>query len=758
MKTKTRKKDALRYHQEPRPGKIEIRATKPCLTSRDLSLAYTPGVAHPCLEIARQEELAYRYTNKGNLVAVITNGTAVLGLGDLGPLGAKPVMEGKAVLFKRFADIDVFDLEFDTKDPDQFVDMVAAISPTFGGINLEDIKAPECFHIERALRERLDIPVMHDDQHGTAIITGAAFINALQIAEKQADQVRIVALGAGAAGIACLDMLIELGALVENILLVDSKGIIFEGREGITKEKSRFAAKTKARTLEDAMKGADVFLGLSKGNLVSPKMLLSMAENPIVFAMANPDPEIDYPVAKATRDDVIIATGRSDYPNQVNNVLGFPFIFRGALDVHARTINKEMKIAAAKSLALLARQEVTAQVRAAYSGAEISFGRDYIIPKPFDERVLYEVAPAVALAASQSGVARQPIDDLDAYRQELKGRLHPSGAVMRMVFDAVRQQQPKIVFPEGTEPNVVRAAECLADTGIAQLALIGPKEQVLAVAAAAEVDLESLNIEIIDPQHMENLEDLVSTLHTQRNRRGITKGFARSILLSDTNQLGALLVEDGRFDGMVTGLTRSYPHTLKPVLRCVGTQPPPNTLCAVSMVFKGSDVFFFADTTINVDPDARMLARIGRTVAKFVRKLNVEPRLAMLSFSNFGSARFPQSDKARDAAAIIREEEPELMVDGEMQFNVAFDAVLRERLYEFSHLKGAANVFIFPNLESSNIAYKMMQCLGEAEVVGPVLLGLNKPVHILQRESDVNSIVNLTALTAFQVEGDRGES
>ncbi|MBR58597.1 MAG: NADP-dependent malic enzyme [Myxococcales bacterium] len=752
MKVQSKKKQALIYHREPRPGKTEIRSTKPCITSRDLSLAYTPGVAHPCLEIHDDQELAYEYTNKGNLVAVISNGTAVLGLGDIGALAGKPVMEGKAVLFKRFADIDVFDLEVDMADPEQFVEIVAAIAPTFGGINLEDIKAPECFAIERALRKRLDIPVMHDDQHGTAIIAGAGFINALTIANKAADSVQIVTCGAGAAGIACLDMLIDLGAKEENIMLVDSRGVVHSERTDLNAEKQRFARETSRRTLEDALEGADMFLGLSVGGLMSPKMLKSMADNPIVFALANPNPEIDYPTAIKTRDDVIMATGRSDYPNQVNNVLGFPFIFRGALDVRAKTINGEMKIAAARALAELAREEVTDQVRTAYDGAVIQFGSGYIIPKPFDNRVLYTVAPAVAKAATDSGVARRPITDVESYRDELKARFHPSVTVMRSIFDKMRKSPPRIVYPEGLDPRILRAAEVAADAGIARPVLLGPREDILAEAERNEVELEQAGIEIIDPSDIPNLEAMVDQFHARRNRKGLTRGSARRQLCTEMHYLGAMLVESGDCDGMVGGLNRSYPRALRPVVQTIGTQDSPSVLCAVYLVFKGADLYFFADTTVNVDPDAATLANIATTVAGFVERLELVPNIAMLSFSNFGSARMKQSQKVAEAVRLVKESAPGLNIDGEMQFNVAFNSSYRKNLYDFSSLTGNANVFIFPNLESGNIAYKMMQTIGEAEVIGPVLLGLNKPVHVLQRESDVNDIVNLTALTGFRVD------
>ncbi len=752
MKVRSKKKQALAYHREPRPGKTEIRSTKPCITSRDLSLAYTPGVAHPCLEIHDDQELAYEYTNKGNLVAVISNGTAVLGLGNIGALAGKPVMEGKAVLFKRFADIDVFDLEVNMADPDQFIEIVAAIAPTFGGINLEDIKAPECFAIERALRQRLDIPVMHDDQHGTAIIVGAAFLNALSIAGKAAESVQIVTCGAGAAGIACLNMLIDLGAQPDNIMLVDSRGVVHSERTDLNPEKQRFARETSRQTLEDALEGTDMFLGLSAGGLLSPKMLKSMADNPIVFALANPDPEIDYPTAVETRDDVIMATGRSDYPNQVNNVLGFPFIFRGALDVRARTINGEMKIAAARALAELAREEVTDQVRIAYDGAMIQFGSEYIIPKPFDNRVLYAVAPAVAEAATKSGVARRPIADVESYREDLKARFHPSVTVMRRIFDRVRQNPPRIVYPEGLDVRIIRAAEVASDAGIARPVLLGHREEILAEAERNEVDLEQAGIEVIDPRDIPNLEELVDLLHARRLRKGLTRGSARRLLRSETHYLGAMLVESGRCDGMVGGLNRSYPRALRPVVQTIGTQPTPAVLCAVYLVFKGADLYFFADTTVNVDPDATTLAHIATTVGRFVERLELVPRIAMLSFSNFGSARMEQSQKVAEAVQLVKESAPNLMIDGEMQFNVAFNKAYRKSLYDFSSLEGNANVFIFPNLEAGNIAYKMMQTIGEAELIGPVLLGLNKPVHVLERESEVNDIVNLTALTGFRVD------
>jgi len=749
MPNPPRKEDALHYHRHPRPGKVEMRSTKACLTSQDLSLAYSPGVAYPCLEIAKDVDLVYEYTNRPNLVAVISNGTAVLGLGNIGPEAGKPVMEGKGVLFKRFADIDVFDIELNVSDPDKFIEVVEAMAPTFGGINLEDIKAPECFYIETQLKERLDIPVMHDDQHGTAIIATAAFLNALQIANKKPEDVKIVTVGAGAAGIACLNMMLDVGVQKKNIFLCDSRGVIHTERPNLSKEKARFAQETDLRTLADAMVGADMFLGLSVGGLVSPEMVLSMAENPIVFALANPTPEIDYPTAKATRSDIIMATGRSDYPNQVNNVLGFPFIFRGALDVRASKINNEMKIAASKALAELARQQITDQVRAAYGDTDFTFGPDYIIPKPFDKRVLYTVAPAVALAAMETGVAQCPIQDIESYKEELKARFYPSSAVMSQVFDKIRSHAPRIVFPEATSSRILLAVEQIAQTNIARPILIGNPEEIY--HNASEIDINLHGIEVIDPSNNINHAKMVEELVKRRSRKGMTKEKASRLLNSNDDYFGAMMVETGACDGMVSGLTRTYPEVIRPVIECIGTDEDESAaLCAVYMIFKGKDPYFFADTAVHVKPNADQLARIAMTVADFVRQLDIEPRVAMLSFSSFGSARSKESSEVAKAVAKVKQMQPDLIIDGEMQVEVALQPNLREKLYDFSSLTGPANVLIFPNLDSGNISYKLMRDIGGAEAIGPVLLGLNKPVHVLQRESDISTIINLTAITALR--------
>ncbi len=744
-----RKEDALRYHREPRPGKVEVRSTKPCLTSHDLSLAYTPGVAYPCLDIADNPDLVYDYTNKGNLVAVISNGTAVLGLGNIGPAAGKPVMEGKGVLFKRFADTDVFDIEIAVTDPDEFIEVVAAIAPTFGGINLEDVKAPECFYIEEKLRERLDIPVMHDDQHGTAIITAAAFLNTLEITGKRAEDVKIACSGAGAAGIACLDMLMECGARRENIFLCDSKGVVHDGRDDLNPQKLRFVQKTEARTLADAMKGADVFLGVSAAGVVSPEMLRTMADHPAVFAMANPEPEIDYEVARAARSDVIMATGRSDYPNQVNNVLGFPFIFRGALDVRARTINGAMKLAAARALAELARSEVPEEVRKAYDDTAFRFGPEYIIPKPFDERVLYAVAPAVALAATETGVARKPLEDVDAYREQLKERFFPSGSIMRRVFSDIRTSKPRIVFSEGQSRRVLRACERICDGQLGRPVLIGDPATIRDRAEEVDVNLDERGIEIVDPSTFEHFESMMEQLVHRRARKGMTPPEAVRLLRTDPVYFGAMMVEMGMADGLVTGLKRSFAGALRPVLRCIPVEPG-QTVCAVYMIFQGPEVFFFADTAVHIAPTSEQLAGIARTVAGYVRSLQIEPRVAMLSFSSFGSASSAEGERVARAVALAKEADPGLNIDGEMQLEVAVDPRIRSQLHRQSTLKGPANVFIFPNLSAATIGFGLMRTLGGCDIIGPVLLGLERPVHVARRESSVGTLVNLAALTAYR--------
>ena len=748
----SRRKDALAYHAEGRPGKIAIRPTKPLQTQRDLSLAYTPGVAEPCLDIAEDVNRVYEYTAKGNLVAVVSNGTAVLGLGNIGPEASKPVMEGKGVLFKRFADIDVFDIEVAETDPDRFCDVVAALEPTFGGVNLEDIKAPECFYIEERLRERMRIPVFHDDQHGTAIIAGAAFVNALELANKPIEQVVCVFSGAGAAALACAQLFLQLGVRQEHLILCDTQGVVYTGRtNGMNAYKARFAVDTDKRTLAEAMQGADVFVGVSAKGVVTPAMVAGMARDPIVMAMANPDPEISYPEAKAVRDDVIMCTGRSDYPNQVNNVLGFPFIFRGALDVRATCVNEAMKIAAVQALAQLAREEVPEEVRRAYDGAALSFGREYVIPKPFDYRALLRVAPAVARAAMESGVARIPITDWKAYTERLERLLGREREVMRKVINKAARHPRRVVLPEGDNPKVLRAAQLALEEGIAKPILLGTDADIRRVAEANDIPLDGL--EIVDHLNDPRFDRYVEAFWRQRHRRGVTEVEARRLLVH-RNYFGSMMVRLGDADGLVTGMERSYPESIRPALQCVGVRRNVKVASGAYIVILPDRIKFFADTTVNVDPNAEALAEIAISTARLARSLEVEPVVAMLSFSNFGSARFPQSDKVAAAVELIRQAEPELPVDGEMQVGAALDVDHRKRLFPFSTLEHEANVLVFPTLDAGNIAYKLMGHLGGAELVGPILSGMNKPVNILERDCAVRTVVNIIAITVLQsVEG-----
>ena len=746
----SRRRDALDYHSAGRPGKIAIRPTKPLQTQRDLSLAYTPGVAEPCLEIARDVDRVFDYTARGNLVAVVTNGTAVLGLGDIGPEASKPVMEGKGVLFKRFADIDVFDIEVAEKDPDKFIEVVAALEPTFGGINLEDIKAPECFHIEERLRERLRIPVFHDDQHGTAIIAAAAFVNALEIVDKRAEDVRCVFSGAGAAAMACANLFISVGVRPEHLILCDSRGVIYTGRtERMNPYKERMAVETPHRTLAEAMVDADVFVGVSTKGVVTQDMLRTMGPDPIVMAMANPDPEISYPDAVAARDDVVMATGRSDFPNQVNNVLGFPFIFRGALDVRATTINEEMKLAAVNALAGLAKEEVPEDVRRAYGDQALRFGRDYIIPKPFDWRALLRVAPAVARAAMESGVARKHIDDFDAYVEGLERLLGQEREMMRAIIRKARRRPPRIVFSEGDNPKVMRAAQICYEEGIAQPILVGMVDELREVAAANEVSLEG--IRMVDALSDARTAHYVAEYWRLRCRDGVTE-IEATRRMRHRNFFAAMMVECGDADGLVSGMTRSYPDTIRPPLEIIGPADDVQRVAGAYLVIQDGRVTVFADTTVNIDPSAEVLANITLLTARFTRRLDLEPRVAMLSFSNFGSNSSKQARKVAEAVRIVRERDPDLAVDGEMQVGPAIDVAQRERLFRFSALQGPANVLIFPELNSANIGYKLMRHLGGADVVGPVLLGMAKPVNVLERDCSVRSVVNITAITAVQAQ------
>jgi malate dehydrogenase (oxaloacetate-decarboxylating)(NADP+) len=746
-----RKQEALDYHSQGRRGKIEVISSKPCATQRDLALAYTPGVAEPCLEIHDNPEDAYKYTAKGNLVGVVSNGTAVLGLGDIGALAGKPVMEGKGVLFKRFADIDVFDIELNTHNPDDIVKAVQLLEPTFGGINLEDIKAPECFYIEEALKKTMNIPVFHDDQHGTAIISGAALINATEIQGKKIGDMKVVFSGAGAAGIACARLYEKLGVKRENILLVDTKGVVYKGRkEGMNPYKEYFAADTNARTLADAMKGADAFCGVSAKGILTPDMIKSMAHNPIVFAMANPDPEITYPEAVAVRGDIIMATGRSDFPNQVNNVLGFPFIFRGALDVRASGINDEMKIAASRALARLAKEDVPDSVLKAYGAKRMEFGKEYILPKPFDPRVLFWETIAVAKAAMETGVARNPIKDFDVYRDCLEGRLGKSREVMRFYVNKAKTQPKRIVFPEGDEDKILRAAQMLLDDGIAKPILLGSPEVIQQHIKDLGLDLDG--VEIIRPRQSPQFEKYVSALYDLRKRKGMTPAQARSLLKYNYNYFGMMMVESCDADGLVSGLTQSYPETIRPALQIIGTREGVRKVCgAYMMVFK-NQTYFIADATVNIEPDAEDLADIALLTAEKATYMNVEPRVAMLSFSNFGSTMHPQSEKVRQAVEIIRKKAPNLVVDGEIMADTAVSPDIVSEFFPFSKIKGDATILICPGLASANIAYKLLAKLGGATAIGPMLLGIRKPVYLLTPGSDVNDIVNITAVAVSEAQ------
>jgi malate dehydrogenase (oxaloacetate-decarboxylating)(NADP+) len=741
-----RKQDALDYHSQGRRGKIEVIPTKPCQTQRDLSLAYTPGVAEPCLEIEANPEDAYRYTSKGNLVAVVSNGTAVLGLGNIGALAGKPVMEGKGVLFKRFADVDVFDIELNSENSDDIIKAVMMLEPTFGGINLEDIKAPECFYIEETLKARMKIPVFHDDQHGTAIISGAALLNALEIVGKKIEKVKVVFSGAGAAGIACAKLYERLGVQRENILLVDTKGVVYKGRtEGMSSYKEYFAIDTKARSLADALKGADVFCGVSAKGIVSKEMVRSMADHPIVFAMANPDPEITYDDALAARSDVIMATGRSDFPNQVNNVLGFPFIFRGALDVRATAINDEMKIAACMALANLAKQDVPDSVIRAYGGKKLGFGREYIIPKPFDPRVLLWEAPAVAKAAVDSGVARQPITDFEAYKDALEARLGKSREVMRVFIHKAQSAPQRIVFPEGEEEKILRAAQIILDERIARPILLGNAAVIQHHIAELGLDLKAA--EIIDATTSPKLKKYADSYYQSRQRRGVTPYHAER-KMKTPNIFGMMMVQSGDADGLISGLTQHYPETLRPALEIIGKKDGVNKIAGLYMMIFKHRTVFIGDATVNIEPTAEDLAEIALLTAEKVLQFDIEPRIAMLSFSNFGGTRHPLSEKVVRAVDLVKKAAPDLMIDGEMQADTAVSPEILNEVYPFSALKEPANVLICPDLTSANIAYKLLAHLGGATAIGPMLMGIRKPVYLLIPGNDVSDIVNTAALAA----------
>ena len=745
---KIRKEVALQYHSDGRPGKMEVIPTKPCATQWDLSLAYTPGVAEPCREIDQDVENVYKYTARGNLVAVVSNGTAILGLGDLGPEASKPVMEGKGVLFKRFADIDVFDLEIKADTPADVIRFCEMLEPTVGGINLEDIHAPDCFEIEQTLKERLDIPVFHDDQHGTAIISGAALINALELAGKKIDEVRVVFSGAGAAAIATAWHYERLGAKRENLWFVDSKGVINTKRDNLTPQKARYAVDTDAETLAEAVEGADVFIGLSIGGLMKPEMVASMANDPIVFAMANPDPEILPEDALAVRDDVIMATGRSDYPNQVNNVLGFPFIFRGALDVRASAINDEMFIAATMALAELAKEDVPESVSAAYEGRQLHFGREYLIPTPFDTRVLLWEASAVAQAAMDTGVARKPVD-IEDYKRQLEARLGPARELMRSIMDRAKRTPKRIVLPEGEEPVVVRASHAIVEEGLGTPILLGRPDRIREVASANEVDLEG--VEILDPRTSEKFDEYVEAFFDRRHRKGITIENARSHMQQPI-YYAAMMVERGDAHTLIGGANMSYPDSLRPALQTIDLMPGIEKVVGLYMLLIKDRLYFFADTTVNIDPDSEILAETAEMTADFVRRLGIEPYVAMLSFSNFGSAPHPSSEKVRQAVRLIKERRPDIAVDGEMQADTAVVKGILESTYPFSDLKRPANVLIFPNLSAANASYKLLNRLGGAEAIGPVLLGLSKPVHLTQRGATMADITNLAAISVVDAE------
>lgn len=743
--------DALRYHEVGRKGKIEVIPTKPHDSQRDLSLAYSPGVAEPCLEINKDEDAVYRYTAKGNLVAVITNGTAVLGLGDIGPKAAKPVMEGKGLLFKIFADIDVFDIEIDEKDPEKFIQAVKAISPTFGGINLEDIKAPGAFEIEKRLKEELDIPVMHDDQHGTAIISAAALLNALELSGKKIDEANFVVNGAGAAAIACTKLYIALGANPNKILMCDSKGVINHKRTELTPEKIPFVRETEIETLEDAMKGSDVFIGLSKADVVTAEMLKTMNENPIVFAMANPVPEISYELAMETRSDVIMATGRSDYPNQVNNVLGFPFIFRGALDVQATKINEEMKLAAVRALAELAKEPVPEIVSRAYKIGNISFGKEYIIPKPFDDRLITKISMAVAKAAIDSGVAKKPINNWNVYEEELLNRMSNDLKLIRMLQNRAKQDPKTIVFSDADEYNVLKAAQIVKEEGIGKPILLGNKSRIHEIMEELDIQFDA---QIIDPKSRdaeEYVNRLADKLWKKRQRKGMTLYNAKR-MLTNRDYFGSMMVEAGEADAYLTGSTRSYADSLKPVLQTIGRAKNVSKVAGLMLLLTKKGPLFFADTTINPDPTAEELAKIARMTDYVVRGIGIRPRIAMLSFENF-SGRTEISKKVSKAVSILHKAYPEMVVDGEIQPDFALNPELTEKNFPFSKLSGKqANVMIFPNLASGNLSYKILRGIEDARVVGPILLGMNKPVHILQMRSTITEIVNLATIAVLDAQ------
>jgi malate dehydrogenase (oxaloacetate-decarboxylating)(NADP+) len=742
--------ESLEYHRSGRKGKIEVIVTKPFSTQKDLSLAYSPGVARPCEEIAANKEDAYEYTAKGNLVAVISNGTAVLGLGNIGAVAGKPVMEGKGALFKKFADIDVFDIEVDTEDPDEFIRTCELIAPTFGGINLEDIKAPECFYIEETLKGKVDIPVFHDDQHGTAIITAAAFLNALEVTGKDISKVKAVFNGAGAAGLACAQMFVDLGLNKENLTLCDSKGVIYKGRESsMNAYKERFASDTPNRTLADAVNGADLFCGVSVAGALTPDMVKSMADKPVIFALANPEPEISYPEAVKARPDCIMATGRSDYPNQVNNVLCFPFLFRGALDVRAKAINTEMKIAAVKAIAALAKEDIPDQVLRAYGAENFVFGPEYLIPTPFDPRALLRIAPAVAQAAIDTNIARKPFDDIQEYTEHLESTLGISKSILRYVTNRVKKEPVRVVYPEGNNKNIIRAAIHVMEENLATPVLLGKKDEIeglLKKYGAVEHTME-----IIDPADEPNLVNKYAfDYHSRKHRKGITFSYASDMMRRDTGYFGAMMLSSGDVDCMIYGQSLPYPYAVRRVLSCIRKSTEKKTVASVYMMVFKNRTLFFADTAINISPNEQQLAEIALSVAEFVKEFDITPKVAMLSYSNFGSSDTPSAVSVARATALAKELSPDLEIEGEIQANIAFNTELREEIFPFSNLKGEPNILIFPDLNAANIAYKLFMRLGEVDAVGPILVGLEKSAHIIERGSKADNIFNLTTLAALK--------
>jgi malate dehydrogenase (oxaloacetate-decarboxylating)(NADP+) len=752
MSKESKRREALLYHSKPSPGKIAVVPTTKYATQRDLSLAYSPGVAEPCLEIEKNPSKAYKYTTKGNLVAVISNGSAVLGLGNIGPLASKPVMEGKGLLFKIFADIDVFDIEVDTNDIETFIQTVKNIAPTFGGINLEDIKAPEAFEIERRLKEELDIPVMHDDQHGTAIISAAALINALEINNKNIEDVKIVVSGAGAAAISCTRLYRSFGANPENIVMLDSKGVIRKNRKNLTSQKAEFATSRQINSIEEAMIDADVFIGLSMANILTPEMLLTMASKPIVFAMANPDPEISYQLAVDTRDDIIMATGRSDHPNQVNNVLGFPFIFRGALDVRATKINEEMKKAAVLALAELAKEPVPEQVNVAYSETKLSFGKDYIIPKPFDPRLIAVVPPAVAKAAIQTGIAKKTISNWEAYEDELRGRLGSDNKIVRLMHSRAKLDPKRVVFAEADQLAVLKAAQIVYDEGIAEPILLGRKKAIKALMKEIEFDA---SVKIIDPKSDEEeprKDAYAKVFWKQRKRRGITLLSAKK-LMRERNYFAAMMVNEGDADALISGYSRSYPTVVKPILELIGLDKGVTRVATTNLLMTQRGPLFLSDTSINIDPDSMDLTAIANMTATTVKMFGLQPVIAMVSFSNFGSSEHPSAKKVREAVAYLHKYYPNLIVDGELQTDFALNDDMLQDIFPFSKLSGKkVNTLIFPNLDSANITYKLLKELNKAENIGPIMMGLKKPAHILQLDASVDEIVNMAAIAVIDAQ------